>query len=80
MPNANNEAQRFYQNLIDAGCSNEIVNRCVNLRNAGEENELLLILGSKRKELLDNIHCFQERLDCLDYLMYRLNKKDLQGG
>ncbi len=76
MPNANNEAQRFYQNLLDAGCNNELVNRCVNLKNTGKEKELLLILRDKRKELLDNIHSFQKKLDCLDYLVYWLNKNN----
>ena len=42
------------QNLEDAGCSDEMVQQFMELRDKGEE---------------------EKQLDCLDYLVYRLQKK-----
>ena len=32
------------------------------------------LLTAKRKELLDEIHAGQRKLDCLDYLIYELQR------
>ncbi|MCD8354253.1 MAG: hypothetical protein LUC47_08090 [Clostridiales bacterium] len=75
MPEANNEAQRFYQNLIDIGFGEEMVSRCVLLKQEGRKRELLLLLQCSRRDLLSNIHAEQKKLDCLDYLVHQLSKK-----
>ncbi|MCD7863367.1 MAG: hypothetical protein LUG61_07615 [Lachnospiraceae bacterium] len=75
MPDANNEAQRFYQNLIDIGLGEETISHCVFLKKEGRNRELLLTLQNSRRTLLEQIHIDQKRLDCLDYLVCRLNKK-----
>ncbi|MCD8380278.1 MAG: hypothetical protein LUC95_08210 [Lachnospiraceae bacterium] len=75
MPDANNEAQCFYQNLIDIGLGEETISHCVFLKKEGRSQELLLTLQNSRKTLLDQIHTDQKRLDCLDYLVCRLSKK-----
>ena len=51
------------QNLEDAGCSDEMVQQFMELRDKGEEEKQLLLLSGHRK------------IDCLDYLVYRLQKR-----
>ncbi len=75
MPEAGNEAQCFYENLIDIGLEAEMVSRCVLLKKEGRTRELLLLLQNSRRDLLTRIHGDQKRLDCLDYLLNRLNQK-----
>jgi len=74
MPEANNEFQRFYQNLIDIGLGEEMIAHCVLLQKEGRNRELLLTLQSSRRNLLANIHAEQKKLDCLDYLMNWLDE------
>jgi len=74
MPEANNEAQRFYENLKDIGFGEEMISRCVLLQKEGRDRELLFILQDSRRNLLNGIHTEQKKLDCLDYLVNRLNK------
>ncbi|MCC8162728.1 MAG: hypothetical protein LIO86_06080 [Lachnospiraceae bacterium] len=76
MPEANNEAQCFYENLRDIGFGEETISRCVLLKKEGRERELLFLLQSSRRDLLNCIHAEQKKLDCLDYLVNRLNKKE----
>ncbi len=76
MPEATNEAQCFYENLVDIGLRQETVARCVQLQREGRSRELLLILQNSRRELLAGIHAEQKKLDCLDYLLYQLRKKE----
>ncbi len=76
MPDTNSEAQRFYQNLVDIGFEEEIISRCVLLRERGRRKELLRTLQSGRRDLLNHIHAEQKKLDCLDYLVYSLNKEE----
>ncbi len=74
MPEANNEAQRFYENLKDIGFGEEMISRCVLLQKEGRDRELMFILQDGRRNLLNGIHAEQKKLDCLDYLVNRLNK------
>ena len=75
MPEANNEAQRFYENLVDIGFSDEMISSCVLMQKEGRNKELLRTLQSSRRDLLTNIHTEQRKLDCLDYLVNWLNKR-----
>lgn len=75
MPEANDEAQRFYENLIDIGLGEEMIAHCVLLQKEGRNRELLLTLQSSRRNLLANIHAEQKKLDCLDYLVNWLEKR-----
>ncbi len=76
MPEANNEAQCFYENLIDIGLGDEMITQCVQLKSEGKYKELLKALQGSRKDLLDDIHAEQKKLDRLDYLVYQLSKKE----
>ena len=63
------------QNLEDAGCSDEMVQQFTELRDKGEEEKQLLLLSGHRKSLLDRLHREEKKIDCLDYLVYRLQKR-----
>ncbi|MCD8054592.1 MAG: hypothetical protein LUF00_11270 [Lachnospiraceae bacterium] len=75
MPEANNESQRFYQNLQDIGFGEEMIAHCVLLQKEGRDRELQVTLQNSRRDLLNHIHTEQKKLDCLDYLVNRLSKK-----
>ncbi len=75
MPAANNEAECFYENLVDIGLKEEVISQCVLLQKEGKDKQLLAVLKNSRKDLLNDIHIQQKRLDCLDYLVNLLSKK-----
>ena len=64
--------EKTLQNLRDAGCPEELI---------GELEELpcgparVRRLKAYRRELLAGIHAEQRKLDCLDYLIFRLGKE-----
>lgn len=62
------------QNLIDAGCNQELVRRCMDLAQRKETGELARILSQYKRTLLDTIHTEQKKIDCLDYLVWRIEK------
>lgn len=70
--------ERIYRNLMDAGCDARTVDRCMEL--AGEERdlEMLPVLARHREALLDAVHMGQKRIDCLDFLIYRIKKQAVQ--
>lgn len=61
--------ERTKQNLIDAGCSSEFIER---FDQTTSESERMRQLQSRRRELLGDIHSEQRKLDCLDYLIYQI--------
>lgn len=65
------------QNLIDAGCGDSFAEECAQLILDGKNQSALNILGKHRKHLLDEIHTNQKRIDCLDYLIYKIEKSEL---
>ena len=72
------EEQLLLRNLTDAGCGAEDIERYLKLRAKGKEQEMLRFLLAHRAKLLDKVHEIQEKLDCLDYLIYSMKrgKKD----
>ena len=64
------------QNLIDAGggCFTE---ECAQLILDGKMQSALNILAKHRKQLLDEVHANQKRIDCLDHLIYKIEKSQL---
>ncbi|MDE7230683.1 MAG: hypothetical protein K2N56_09405 [Oscillospiraceae bacterium] len=64
------------QNLIDAGCGQEFIAEFMeDLRNDNISKDLKL-LQAHRRSLLDDLHKEQKRIDCLDYLVYRMTKEN----
>ena len=65
------------QNLLDAGCGSDTVQRCMDLVKRRESAELLRLLSRHRRELLDTVHQNEKRIDCLDYLIYQIEKQKI---
>ena len=76
----NREAERLncymygsiYQNLIDAGCDRQTAEQCMMFAKGGQFTDMLPILVRHRKDLLGSLHESQKRIDCLDYLLYKV--------
>lgn len=66
------------QNLKDAGCSQEIVECCIHCLDMGKKAELLKRLESHRKGLLDKVHEGEKQIDCLDYLVFQIERCSLE--
>lgn len=75
MPEATDEAQRFYQNLIDIGYGQTMIQHCIRLKLERRTKELLITLQRQRKKLLESVHTGQKQIDCLDYLVKRIEKE-----
>ena len=54
----------IYQNLQDAGCDERTTEKC-----------MLPILFRHRKGLLGTVRLGQKQIDCLDYLIYKIQKE-----
>lgn len=65
----------LYQNLIDAGCDQKTAIQCMSLMEGGKKCDLLRLLSLHRDSLLDALHENQKRIDCLDFLIYKLDKR-----
>jgi len=63
------------QNLVDAGCGQEIVERCMDLAQQKRTREMKHILACHRQTLLDTLHADEKRIDCLDYLVFTIDKE-----
>lgn len=74
MPEATDAQGILRQNLLDAGCSSDTVQTCMVLVQQKNMPELMRILARHRQALLDTVHQNEKRIDCLDYLIYRLEK------
>ena len=62
------------QNLRDAGCSEETIEKFITELKTGREKDGLKRLAAHRKDLLDALHKEQKCIDCLDYLVYQMRK------
>ena len=67
--------QAVIQNLKDAGCDTKTVEQFMKLRKEGNIKEQLDLLSRQRCKLLDRVHREEKRIDCLDYLVYQIQKK-----
>ena len=67
------------QNLLDAGCCAEDVDRLLRWLEDGRTSELLQALKCQRCRLIENLHKQQQKVDCLDYLIYQLKRCSCDG-
>lgn len=75
MAESSDTLEIFRQNLVDAGCKQEIVQRCMNLAQQRRTSEIKHILACHRQTLLDTLHADEKRIDCLDYLVFTIDKE-----
>lgn len=68
------EQERMVLNMKDAGCSEDIINRFLLCYQAGDIKGELKVLSGHRQALLDEVHKGQKEIDCLDYLVYQIER------
>lgn len=68
------DQERTIQNMKDAGCSEDTINRFLLCYQADDVKGELKVLSHHRQNLLDQIHKGQKEIDCLDYLVYQIEK------
>ena len=68
-------AQALLENLEDTGCGPEVTKRFLTLEKTGQHQEQLKLLSEHRRHLLNCLHREERRIDCLDYLVYQLEKR-----
>lgn len=61
--------------LLELGFRPEDAGAYLRAHRAGEQAAQLRLLRRRREELLQELHSTQEKLDKLDYLRYRLQKR-----
>lgn len=74
MADTNTKAE-IEANLRDAGCCQELIDRFLACHDRDALEAELALLVRHRAELLEDVHRCQKKVDCLDYLIYRLKKE-----
>lgn len=65
------------QNLVDAGCGDETISRCLSLADSGQWEKLLPLMAKEKVALLETAHANRRKIDCLDFLVYEIKKKHI---
>ena len=74
MANASDKMAVMTENLRDMGLDDETTAKCLMLIEEKRYAELEKLLKSYRQTLLDSVHKYNDRIDCLDYFAYTLRK------
>lgn len=64
------------QNLKDAGCDEGSIMAFIEDIRGEKISDGLKLLSLHRRSLLDHLHEDQKQIDCLDYLVYQLEKQN----
>lgn len=67
--------QAVIQNLKDAGCDDNMVERFLALQQEGNTAQQMKLLACHRCKLLARVHREEEKIQCLDFLLYQMEKK-----
>lgn len=70
-----NEAEKIKQNLIDAGCDSLIISDFFEINGTDKGRKQMTLLQKHRKRLLEEFHTIQKEIDCLDYLIYQIERQ-----
>lgn len=76
MAEANDKYALLLQNLHDAGCSEEKIQKCLDLAVKKNLSEMQRLLTAHRRELLQAVRLKQKEIDCLDYLLFQLEHQE----
>lgn len=69
----------LYENLVDAGCDEKMISKCIQSLESESWNSCLVMLSKHRKQLLHNLHEAQKQIDCLDYLDHSIRNNYMRG-
>ncbi|MBR6268004.1 MAG: hypothetical protein IKR28_06695 [Selenomonadaceae bacterium] len=70
------DESRMRQNLLDAGIDTSEAEKIVSLLDSGNREAAMRKLREQRAVLLENLHISQRRIDCFDYLLRKMEKKE----
>lgn len=73
------QPEALRQNLEDAGCDEETVERCLDCARQGRTQEQLRLLSAHRRLLLDAVHRCEKQITCLDYLVFQIEREERAG-
>lgn len=73
------EKERIIRNLQDAGCSDGMIQKYLQMQMDGRRQDQYRLLSMHRATLLNQIHDDQQMIDCLDYLIYTLKKGQISS-
>ncbi|MBR1832966.1 MAG: hypothetical protein IJ784_11125 [Ruminiclostridium sp.] len=79
MAAANDRAAVIAENLSDAGLDENSIADCLKMLDSEQYAALERLLAGHRKELLDRVHEYDRKIDCLDFFTYSI-RKELNGG
>lgn len=67
--------KEIVQNLKDAGCSDEFIDEFFNISKKNKsEKPVIKLLYNYKKFLLKDLHDSQKKIDCLDFLIFKINQ------
>lgn len=66
--------QAVMQNLIDAGCSKDMIDDLMKQLAEDDMESLLQMLEKHRACLLSMVHQKEKQIDCVDYLVYQIKR------
>ena len=64
------------RNLKDAGCPEQLISSFMDLYRNGRVKDGLRLLQQHRRALLDGVHAEERKINCLDYMVYHLEKEN----
>ena len=65
---------KIQRNLTDAGINETEIAECISLIEQNRYTELNRLLKKHRLSLLNSVHKYNVRIDCLDYFIHTLEK------
>ena len=65
---------KIRRNLTDAGMNESEIAECISLIEQNRYAELNRLLTKHRLSLLDTVHKYNARIDCLDYFTHTLER------
>ncbi len=74
MANAADTKAVMTENLRDMGLDEDSISKCLTMIENGQYSALDRFLKRYRQTLLDSVHVYNDRIDCLDYFTYTLKK------
>jgi hypothetical protein len=69
-----NSEEDVIQNLKDAGCDRKIIECFMECMARDDFNGQLQLMKEQRECLLDRVHKNEKQIDCLDYLVYQIDR------
>lgn len=69
------ELSGLLRNLEDAGCDEMLIQEFMRCREEENSYRQVRLLKTHRRNLLSSLHVCQSQIDCLDYLLYQIQKE-----